>query len=102
MKEYQGQLELRQSASKKIKILQQEGDEIPDINSMSMISPVQMIDGQFETRLGFRTFDWLLSEQIINLEISQEKLEEDIDEVQKLRLLLNIYPNQSTFLHTVA
>ena len=45
-----------------------------------MISPVRMIEGQFETRLGFRTFDWLLSEQIMNLEISQEKLHEDIDE----------------------
>ena len=69
----------RQNASKEINI-QQQKDEITDINSISMITPVQMIDGQFETRLGFRTFDWLLSEQIISLEITQEKLQEDIDE----------------------
>ena len=67
---------------------------------MSMITPVQMIDGlYFETRLSFRTFDWLLAEQILDLEISQEKLEEDIDVKQKLMLLLGIYPNQSTLMH---
>ena len=72
IEEKQRLTELRQSRSKKINPLQHEDDEIIDINSMSMITPVQMIDGRFETRLGFRTFDWLLSEQIINLEISQE------------------------------
>ena len=46
-----------------------QNNEMAEINSFSMISPVQMIDGNLETRLGFRTFDWLLANQILSNEV---------------------------------
>ena len=74
-------------------------DEIAGINRFSMITPVVKFNGRFETRLCFRTFDWLLAEQITSNEITAEKLDEEISTEQKLLLLLSIYPDQSTFLH---
>ena len=67
-----------------------------------MITPVVKFNGRFETRLCFRTFDWLLAEQITSNEITAEKLDVEIDTEQKLLLLLSIYPDQSTFLHQIA
>ena len=64
-----------------------------------MITPAMKINGRLETRLCFRTFDWLLAEQITKLEISAEKLDEEVGAHQKLLLFLSIYPDQSTFLH---
>ena len=60
-----------------------------------MITPVQWIDGHFETRLCFRTFDWLLADQILSNEVDVETLSEE----QKQLPLLSIYPDQETLLN---
>ena len=56
------------------RITLQQNNEKLDINSFSMITPVQRIDGHFETQLCFRTFDWLLANQIVSNEVEVEKL----------------------------
>ena len=70
-------------------------DEKANINSFSMITPVLRIDGHLETRLSFRTFVWLLADQIVSNEVEVEKLSQE----QKQVLLLNIYPDQQTVLN---
>ena len=60
-----------------------------------MITPVQRIDGHFETRLCFRTFDWLLADQILSAEIDAEKISKE----QKQLSLLSIYPDQEAILN---
>ena len=48
--------------------------------------------------LAFRTFDWLLAERIASHEFNADQL----DEEQRHKVLLGIYPNQSTALHLIA
>ena len=49
-------------------------DKKKGVNSFSMIAPVQRINGHLETRLCFRTFDWLMSDRILSYEVDVENL----------------------------
>ena len=60
-----------------------------------MITPVQWVDGHFETRLCFRTFDWLLADQIISFEREVKTLSSE----QKQLPLLSIFPDEQTLLN---
>ena len=68
-----------------------------DINRFSMITPVQMINGRLEARLGFRTLDWLLADEIL----SNEREVETLSQEKKQMLLLSIYPDQQTILNSL-
>ena len=68
-----------------------------DINRFSMITPVQMINGRLEARLGFRTLDWLLANEIL----SNEREVETLSQEKKQMLLLSIYPDQQTILNSL-
>ena len=48
--------------------------------------------------LAFRTFDWLLAERIASHEFNADQLDQD----HRHKVLLGIYPDQSTALHMIA
>ena len=72
--------------------------ELDSVNQKSIIAPVQKTGWELKANLTFRTFDWLLAEKIASHEFKADQL----DEEHRRKLLLSIYPNQSTALHMIA